>query len=254
MVSEIVNISTQFTDEEIENYLLAVYTGLLSTYSLSLEYHERIGALFYDEILKGFGGLRFNDIEKEIFEGLAKNVYVFSSAKQYSQVREMSNYIRENVSFSDFKKVAGDVFEDYNKNYLSTELNTAITQSQNAKKWAKIQAEKEIFPLLQYKTQSDGLVRDSHAALHNIIKPVNDPFWSSNMPANGWGCRCFVQQLDEGEVTEDTPVLSDDEQPELFRMNPGKDKVIFDEKKHPYFSIARGDSELRRNNYNLPTP
>lgn len=254
MVSEIVNIQSQFTDEEIENYLLAVYTGLISTYSLSLDYHERIGALFYDEILKGFGGLRFNDIEREIFEGLAENIYVFSAAKQYTQVREMSSLVTENITFTEFKNVAGEVFEEFNKNYLSTELNTAITQAQNAKKWAKIQAEKEIFPLLKYKTQSDDLVRDSHAALHNIIKPVSDPFWDNNMPANGWNCRCFVQQLEEGEITTDTPTLSEEEQPELFRMNPGKDKVIFDPKKHPYFSIERGDSELRRNNFNLPTP
>ena len=146
------------------------------------------------------------------------------------------------------------MFEDYNKNYLRTELDTSFTQSQNARKWAKIQAEKEIFPLLQYKTQNDGLVRDSHAALHNIIKPVNDPFWTSNMPANGWNCRCFTQQLETGEVTTDTPELSEEDQPELFRMNPGKDKYIFNPKKHPYFSVAKGDADLRANDYNLPTP
>lgn len=254
MVNEIVNIENQFTKEEIENYLLGVYSGLLTTYDLSLDYHEKIGGLFYDAVLKGFGGVRFNEAEKDILDGLVENVYVFSAAKQYSQVREMSRYIDANIPFEKFKDLAGGVFEDYNVHYLRTERNTAITQSQNAKKWAKIEAEKEIFPLLKYKTQNDALVRDSHAALDGVILPVDDPFWDNNTPANGWNCRCYLQQIDEGKITENPPTLTEEEQPELFRMNPAKDKVIFDPKKHPYFSIAKGDAELRNNNFNLPTP
>lgn len=254
MVSEVVNVVNEFSEEEMENYLLAVFTGLITTRSLSYDYHERVGNKLYRGVLDGFGVVRFDEKEAAILQGLTENIYVFSAAKQYTQVREISSLIDDKIDFTSFKKQAQDVFENYNKNYLATELDTAITQSQNARKWAKIEAEKEIFPLLQYKTQNDELVRASHAQLHNIIKPVNDPFWRSNMPANGWHCRCFTQQLESGEVTTDVPELSEEDQPELFRMNPGRDKYIFDPKKHPYFSVAKGDAEFRDNNYNLPTP
>lgn len=254
IVSDVENVVNEFEEEEMENYLLAVYAGLITTRSLSHEYHEKVGGKLYQGVLDGFGGVRFDEREAAILQGLTENIYVFSAAKQYSQVREMSNLIDDKIDFVNFKKEAQDVFEQYNKNYLKTELDTAITQSQNAKKWAKIEAEKEIFPLLKYKTQNDSLVRASHAQLNNIIKPVNDRFWYNNMPANGWGCRCFTQQLETGEVTTDVPELSEDDQPELFRMNPGRNKYIFDPKKHPYFSVAKGDADFRKNNYNLPTP
>lgn len=249
---DVKNISSQFTEEEAENYLLAVFSGLISKDSLSYEYHQKVGSKLYDGVLKGFGARRYSDFEREILEGLTENIYVFSAAKQYTQVRIMSSMIDDKMNFDDFQKQAMNVFEEFNSNYLATEFNTAITQSDNAKKWAKILAEREIFPLLQYKTQNDALVRDSHAELHDIIRPVNDSFWDNNMPANGWGCRCFTQQLEAGDVSTNIPELSEEDQPVLFRMNPGKDKYIFDEKKHPYFSIARGDKPLRDNNYNLP--
>jgi len=260
-MEKVLNSVSKFTEEETEAYLLAVYGGLITTESLSLNYHEVVGGFLYNGVLKGWGAVRFNELEAEILAGITENVYVFSAAKQYQQVREMEAIIKafsrsanELIPFAEFQKGALEIFETYNKNWLRTEFDTAIAQSQNAKKWAKIQAEKEIFPLVQYKTQNDGLVRDAHAALHNVIKPVDDPFWTNNMPANGWNCRCFTQQLDEGEVTENVKELTEEEQPELFRMNAGKDKMIFDPKKHPYFSIARGDAELRTNNFNLPKP
>jgi len=251
----------QFTAEQTEAYLLAVYGGLITVDSLSLDYHEKVGGVLNEGVLKGWGAIRFNDLEIEILAGLNENVFMFSAAKQYQQVREMEAIIAafsraadELIPFVDFQKDALEIFETYNTTWLRTEFDTAVAQSQNAKKWAKVEAEKEIFPLLQYKTQADGLVRDAHVQLHNIIKPVNDPFWDTNLPTNGWNCRCFVQQLDEGTVTKDVPTLTEEEQPDLFRMNAGKDKMIFDPDKHPYFSIARGDAELRDNNFNLPLP
>lgn len=251
----------KFTEEDVEAYLLAIYSGLITTNALSVDYHEKIGGTLYNGVLKGWGAVRFNEAEQEILAGLTENIYVFSAAKQYQQVREMEEIIKafskaanELIPYSEFKKGALEIFETYNQNWLRTEYNTAIAQSQNAKKWAKIQAEKEIFPLLQYKTQNDGLVREAHAQWHNVIKPVNDPFWINNMPTNGWNCRCFTQQIEEGEVSENVPELTEDEQPELFKMNAGRDKLIFDPNKHPYFSVARGDAALRDDNFNLPKP
>lgn len=180
---------------------------------------------------------------------------MFSAAKQYQQVRILSaiiNQAGENFEYADFQKIAEDIFENYNVNYLQSEFQTAIGQSQSARDWQKIIQDKDIFPLLQYKTQKDVLVRDSHQALDDIIRPVNDSFWRTRMPKNGWRCRCFTVQLESGEVTPVPERLSKQDFPVLFEMNPGIDRVIFDPKRHPYFHIAKGDSELRSNNFNLP--
>lgn len=246
--------SKLFTDEQQEAYLLAVYSGLITTYTLSTNYHEKVGGLLYGGVLDGWGKIGFKDLETEILAGLTENIYAFSAAKQYQQVREMSVMVGENITFKEFRESADTIFTDYNESYLQTELETAIDQSQNARKWAKAQDEKETFPLLKYKTQQDGLVRHEHAELNNVIRPVDDPFWNNHMPANGWRCRCFVQQIEEGTITEKPPTLTEAQIPPLFRMNAGKDKLVFDPKKHPYFVISKGDAQLKKDNFNLPVP
>lgn len=243
-----------FTDEQRDNYLEAVYLGLITTDALSIDYHQKVGGKLYGAVLDGWGKIGFRDLETEILAGLTENIYVFSAAKQYQQVRQMSKVITENITAKEFKELANGIFDEYNENYLNTELDTAIAQSQNARKWAQIQEEKNDFPLLKYKTQQDGLVRHDHAELNNVIRPVNDPFWDNHMPANGWNCRCYTQQIEDGEITEKPPTLTDDQIPPLFRMNSGKDKIVFDPKKHPYFSISKGDAQLKRDNFNLPIP
>lgn len=245
-----------FTDEQKESYLEAVYLGLITTDSLSLDYHEKVGGKLYGAVLDGWGKIGFRDLETEILAGLTNNIYVFSAAKQYQQVRIMSKAITENTTFKEFKELANGIFDDYNEAYLETEFNTAVAQSQSARHYAKIQAEKYDFPLLRYKTQQDGLVRHSHAEINNTVLPVDHPWWNDHDPANDFNCRCYKQQLteDEAEITKDPIILSEDNLPPLFRMSAGKDKIVFDPKKHPYFSISKGDAQLKRDNFNLPVP
>ena len=39
----------------------------------------------------------------------------------------------------------------------------------------------------------------------------------------------------------------------IFKMNPGKDKVIFN-KEHPYFDVAPKDKDFAKRNFDLPIP
>jgi uncharacterized protein with gpF-like domain len=107
--------------------------------------------------------------------------------------------------------------------------------------------------MLTYHTQRDVRVRDEHSILDGITRPVNDKFWDLYMPKNGWNCRCFVTQHGGKKETEVPEINLDEKQfPKTFRMNPGKDKLIFNPDSHPYFRVARGDAGFRDNNYNLP--
>lgn len=124
-----------FTPEEIEFYLLLVYHGIVNKNLLSSEYHAKIAAYFEKALFDGYGGDLFSfGIESKLFKNvtdLRRSLYVFSAAKQYSQVREMSAMINvkgEKSEFSVFKEKAVEVFDTYNKNYLKTEFNTAIGQ------------------------------------------------------------------------------------------------------------------------------
>lgn len=86
-----------FTPEEIEFYLLLVYHGIVNKNLLSSEYHAKIAAYFEKALFDGYGGDLFSfGIESKLFKNvtdLRRSLYVFSAAKQYSQVREMSAMI-----------------------------------------------------------------------------------------------------------------------------------------------------------------
>jgi len=41
----------------------------------------------------------------------------------------------------------------------------------------------------------DGKTRAEHKLLHNIVRPINDKFWDTHYPPNGWNCRCKVMPV-----------------------------------------------------------
>ena len=253
-----------FPEDWIQLYMLGVFTGSITTDRLSLDYHSKVGGELEKGVIEGYKGavteFGVGTKEYETAIKLRKNIYAFSAAKQYQQVRTMSKLIDvggNKSTFKEFRGMADHVFDDYNKNYLKTEYNTAIGQAQNAREWVNAVQKMETFPTLEYRTQRDSHVRDEHAILDGIVRTVNDPFWNNYMPKNGWNCRCFVVQHEGTKVTNlkerDLSDLNDEKKfPKVFRMNPGKDGLIFNPKYHPYFFVAKGDAGLRANNFNLP--
>lgn len=77
----------------------------------------------------------------------------------------------------------------------------------------------------------DERTRDSHRALNGIVRPVDDAFWKTYFPPNGWNCRCEAIQTDDKvtPVPGKLPVLD-----EMFRRNPGEELKVFDIDKIPY--------------------
>jgi uncharacterized protein with gpF-like domain len=115
----------------------------------------------------------------------------------------------------------------------------SIAGAQAARKWVEIEANRELFPNIKYKTVGDENVRDSHRKLNNIILPIDDVFWNTNYPPNGWGCRCFVQSTDE-DITAIPNGLPTPENG--FSNNIGKTGQLFD-KSHSYYQVDATDKE-----------
>ena len=82
-------------------------------------------------------------------------------------------------------------------------------------------------------------MREEHALLDGITRPIDDSFWDTYLPPNDWGCRCDVDQTDEEEVT-DIADMSLKEPPEMFRVNAAKEGVVFPQK-HPYYETSRSE-------------
>lgn len=76
---------------------------------------------------------------------------------------------------------------------LIFDVNTATAAA--AGQWARIQQTKGTFGFLRYLSRDDGRVRPAHQAWHNLVLPVDDAFWHTHYPPNGWRCRCRVVSL-----------------------------------------------------------
>lgn len=191
-----------------------------------------------------------NDISEKMLESLKKDVFLFSGLKTHAQLLEASRMLLTDEktvkSFSQFSKDVEKVKENYNQNYLEAEYQFAVTSSEMAGKWSRISNDYD----LQYRTAQDDKVRASHQVLHNITLPADDGFWIYYYPPNGWKCRCNAVEVRKGkyESSDSNTSISAGEKAtsqvdkdgknklEIFRFNPGIQKVVFPPA-HPYHKV-----------------
>ncbi|WP_373153949.1 LPD3 domain-containing protein [Bacteroides uniformis] len=126
--------------------------------------------------------------------------------------------------------------ETYNRWYLKTEYNFALSSAAMAARWKQWWDDEDRDRyLLQYRTVGDKRVREAHRALHNVTLPITSNFWDEYFPPNGWNCRCTVMRVRRGKYLE-----SDEHQAmlagsqatagkhqEMMRFNPGKQMACF---------------------------
>lgn len=179
----------------------------------------------------------WNAPDTEMLQRLTQDVWQFSSAKNYQELRDLTLLLKDEKgvlrSFSDFKNEASKVTDRYNETWMHTEYNTAVASSQNAARWAEFQNDKEVIPNLEYQTVGDNAVRSEHQVLDGIIKDIQDVFWKTHYPPNGWGCRCEAVQTLETDTTpaNKTPDVII---PKMFRTNLAEKSLVFP-KGHPFY-------------------
>ncbi len=187
---------------------------------------------------KGFPNLAYNSPDFEMLRHLQQNVYSFSAAKNYQQLKDMTMALTDGDrlrSESEYIDAVRAMNLKYNRDWLLTERNTAIAGGQMASRWLDFEQNADIMPMLRYVTVGDGKVRQSHRALDGVTKAIDDPFWATYYPPNGWGCRCTVIQVpDEGERPTQGETAPPDVPP-MFQTNLAKTGLIFP-KGHPYFN------------------
>ena len=83
---------------------------------------------------------------------------------------------------------------------LQTIYRTNVQAAYAAGQWEQIQDQKEIAGYLLYSAIDDDRTRPEHAEWDGTLLPVDDDWWHSHMPPNGWNCRCSVIQLSAEEV------------------------------------------------------
>ncbi|MEN9544026.1 MAG: hypothetical protein RLZZ598_859 [Pseudomonadota bacterium] len=68
-----------------------------------------------------------------------------------------------------------------------------------AGEWQKIERNKTFLPYLTYVASVSERKRPLHLSWVGITLPVDDPWWRSHYPPNGWNCKCSVRQVADRE-------------------------------------------------------
>ncbi len=83
---------------------------------------------------------------------------------------------------------------------LRTIFRVNMQTSYSAGDWSQIQETKADAPYLMYDAVDDNRTRPQHRAWDNKVLPVDDPWWDTHKPPNGWNCRCSVVQLSKRQL------------------------------------------------------
>jgi SPP1 gp7 family putative phage head morphogenesis protein len=74
-------------------------------------------------------------------------------------------------------------------------FQTNVRTARAAGAWERIHRSKATRPYLRYSAVLDSRTRPAHRAWNGTVLPVDDPWWDTHYPPNGWNCRCTVIQL-----------------------------------------------------------
>ena len=179
--------------------------------------------------------MKYGSAEHRLIIQMRYNVHVTAAFKNHHNTLEIVRLLFDDQgrikSFNKFKNDALPVMEKFNKAYLEAEYYTAFGTARMASKWHGF-VEKGGY--LKYHTQRDDRVRPQHLALEGTTLPVEDGFWSTYYPPNGWRCRCFVTW-----AGTEADTVAPRELPELkpgFNENAGKTGNVFTDSL-PYFTV-----------------
>lgn len=79
-------------------------------------------------------------------------------------------------------------------------FNNNMRAAHMAGRWVQLQANKDNRPYLQYRTAGDSRVRPQHKAWNGLIFHIDDSFWLTHYPPNGYGCRCTIRAYSNADI------------------------------------------------------
>lgn len=89
---------------------------------------------------------------------------------------------------------------------------TNLRMSQAAGRYERMQRLKAQRPYGRYIAMPNA--RPEHRAWHGVVLPLDDGWWETHTPPNGWGCKCKMQQLSARDL-ERYGYAVDDEAPPI---------------------------------------
>jgi Phage Mu protein F like protein len=241
----------------LSNTLNSIYNNLYSQLSGKEERKQHLFdyPIFEKNVNKliegvndGFGmSTKYGDPNFELLQNLRQSVVFFAANKTFVQASELADLLIKQDGtirpFQEFKTAAEPLLGQYNGQWLKTEYDLAVRSSRAAKDFKEAEANKDLYPNLKYLPSVSVAPRDEHMKFYGIVRPIDDPFWSSHLPPSDYNCKCSFEPTNEpvdGDLPADMPVPA-----EPLSVNPARTGKVFDES-HPYFQKV-GNLDISQN-------
>jgi SPP1 gp7 family putative phage head morphogenesis protein len=136
---------------------------------------------------------------------------------------------------------------------LKVIYDTNLRTAYSAGTWERILDNQKAFPYLRYSAVMDSRTRPEHSELHGITLPVDDPFWDTHYPPNGWFCRCTVMQVSRERLEAEGWQVSKSPEIEYVNYNDKRNGVIIKVPKGIDPSFDYNVGKARRNAFVPPS-
>ena len=83
---------------------------------------------------------------------------------------------------------------------LQTIFDTNMRVSYAAGHWESFERNRKARPYLRYVALLDERTRPAHRSRHNLVLPIDHPYWDAWAPPCGWNCRCTLQSLSQRDL------------------------------------------------------
>ncbi|TFF20530.1 hypothetical protein E3C22_16610 [Jiella endophytica] len=144
------------------------------------------------------------DILGDVFEGLSKAVAEGRTVAEFS--KELRPLLEAKGWWGQQRVVDPLSGEETIAQLGSTRrlqfiFDVNMRVSYAARHWSSFERNKRARPYLRYvHLEGQEHPRLQHQAWHNIVLPVDHPWWNTHACPNGWGCHCTLQSLSQRDV------------------------------------------------------
>lgn len=170
-----------------------------------------------------------------LYENFRRNIIKTSAYKCYWQTKQLNDSLSGKID-----KTPEQINKEFNVNYMRTEYVHTVRSARMAQRWQEFEANKHIYPYLEYMPSTAAEPRMEHQKFYGIIKPIDDPFWDTWLPPNGWGCKCSVRQVRNNNDAKPLPADMPPMPPKAMQHNPAKTGQIFSNETS-YFKKVKTD-------------
>lgn len=227
-------------DKATENAVKQIYSGDKTASDLDNDIVLKTYAALSESSKLAWGKDFYNN---DNARNMRDNLMKFSGAKTYDMLSKIESLKSQKLSEADYVTEAKKITDRHNGEYLNVEKQYTSASSAAAKDWEQFQKDKDIYQNLKLHTMEDEHVRDEHAALDGMVKPISE--WTI-VPPLGPRCRCFLEQTKEPK----SAVIPDIKISDQYANNPGVSGVVFNDRQSYFQNIPKGLHNIITNNTN----